>query len=108
MHRLQIVTKHFYLSVVSHIVPDHIFCLKNCDARILRDVRFFLRKQLIQKIQNTQVENLKETKDLNRTKINTMVKIDDAKADEVQTQDDSTHDPYFAPIVNLPEVQVPR
>ena len=54
------------------------------------------------------MENLKETKDPNRTKINTMVKIDDAKADEVQTQDDSAHDPYFAPIVNLPEVQVPR
>ena len=39
-----------------------------------------------------------------------MVKLEEEAKEEaeVKTQDDSTvHDPYFAPIVSLPEVDVP-
>ena len=38
-----------------------------------------------------------------------MVKLEDENTTaEVQTHDDSTHDPYFLPIVTLPEVDVPN
>ena len=38
-----------------------------------------------------------------------MVKLEEETKQEsdVKSQDDSVHDPYFAPIVNLPEVEVP-
>merc|ERR1712004_61214 len=37
------------------------------------------------------------------------VKIEDENTvGQVQTHDDSTHDPYYLPIVNLPEVDVPN
>jgi len=38
-----------------------------------------------------------------------MVKIEDENTvAQVQTHDDSTHDPYYLPIVKLPEVEVPN
>ena len=43
------------------------------------------------------------------TKTQTMVKIEDENTvAQVQTHDDSTHDPYYLPIVKLPEVEVPN